>query len=321
VIPLDDNADRVMRRLSARGDPPIRDLPVAEARAATLATYAPLMPWFDPQMTAHSKRIVPAAQSINIPVGIFQPGGVQAKGVVIYFHGGGWVVGDTALLEAPCRLIAELAKVTVVSVDYRLAPEHPFPAAFEDCLAAVRWTAETLAPGLPAVVMGESAGGNLAAAVAANATSEVGVILAGQIMIVPALDPSMATDSWARFGEGYGLDRLDMRWFWDTYLQDPAHRFDPRVCPLEAGTLASCPAAAVVTCGYDPLQDEGREYAQRLAADGVPVNHIHLDSLPHGFFWMAGAVPAALAAVGQIATEVKRLVRDRSDSSSSGQDY
>jgi acetyl esterase len=218
------------------------------------------------------------------------------------------VVGDTLLLEPPARLVAELAQVTVVSVEYRRAPEDPFPAAFDDCLAAVRWASHKLADGLPVVVFGESAGGNLAAAVTASVAADPDVALAGQVVVVPALDPAMTTGSWARFGDGYGLDRGEMEWFWNSYLSDPSDRTDPRACPTLATSLGRCPPTTVVTCGYDPLQDEGDAFARLLDSAGVPLRHVHFDSLPHGFFWTAGSAPAALKALQHVAAEVERLV-------------
>ena len=263
------------------------------------------MPSFDSAATT-AEQVTLAGPDSPIEARVFRPTNVQARGVAVYLHGGGWVVGDTLLLEAPSRLISQWADVVVVSVEYRRAPEHPFPAAFDDCWAAVRWASAELAAGLPSVVVGESAGGNLAAAVAASTTRSEEVRLAGQVAVVPALDPAMDTESWAQFGSGFGLDREEMAWFWSSYLPRDVDRTDPRACPL-VGNLRWSPPTTVVTCGYDPLQDEGRAYSQRLVSHGVPVQHLHFDHLPHGFFWTAGASSAALEALERIAAEVRRL--------------
>lgn len=305
--PLDPDSERLLRTLANSGHPPIWEVPPVQARESCVGTYAPLMPRLDPGATTAQRSIIGAPHG-PIEIATIQPTLSASRGVGVYLHGGGWVVGDTLLLEAPARLVAELAEMTVVSVEYRRAPEDPFPAAFDDCLAAVRWASQELADGLPVVVFGESAGGNLAAAVTRSVTADSTVALAGQVVVVPALDPAMTTDSWARFGDGYGLDRGEMEWFWNSYLADPSDRADPRACPMLATSLGRCPPTTVVTCGYDPLQDEGKAYARQLQSAGVPLRHVHFDSLPHGFFWTAGISPAALQALQQVAAEVVRLV-------------
>jgi acetyl esterase len=215
-------------------------------------------------------------------------GAPQSGPLLVYFHGGGWVQGSLASHDRACRLLASMSGVRIVSVEYRLAPEHPFPAAAEDALAAYAAVAERHAElgGDPArlALGGDSAGGNLAAVTAQASCAEPGLPRpAFQLLIYPALDMSRRTDSRRLFGERFLLTEQSMSWYEEQYVPDPARRSDPRVSPLLAEDLGGVPPAYIATCLADPLRDEGEAYARRLHAAGVPVA-LQRHPLVHGFF-------------------------------------
>lgn len=226
-----------------------------------------------------------------IPVRVYTP--LEDRGrAVTYLHGGGWVLGDLDTHDPVCRRLANAVGGTVVAVDYRLAPEHPYPAALDDTMAALAWTAATF-PGRPHVVAGDSAGASLAGGAALRARDESGPSLAAQLLIYPATDPSMAMPSIARNGEGYFLTARDMAWFYDQYLPERAARSEPVVDLLRSPDLVGLPPAVVVTAEFDPLRDEGEAYADRLRAAGVPVRHVPGPGLIHGYFAFLGVVERA----------------------------
>ncbi|HLU60328.1 MAG TPA: alpha/beta hydrolase [Pseudonocardia sp.] len=226
-----------------------------------------------------------------VPVRVYTPTGDRGR-VITYLHGGGWVVGDLDTHDPVCRRVANAVGATVVAVDYRLAPEHPYPAPLDDAMAALAWTADRY-PGLPHVVAGDSAGASLAAGAALRARDGNGPALAAQLLVYPATDPSMSTPSMRDNGEGYFLTRADMAWFYDQYLPDRARRGEPHVDLLHAPDLAGLPPAVVATAEFDPLRDEGDAYAQRLRAAGVAVRHVPGPGLIHGYFAFLGVVAEA----------------------------
>jgi acetyl esterase len=203
---------------------------------------------------------------------------------LVYFHGGGWVLGSVITAHGVCAALAHESRYTVVSVDYRLAPEHPFPAAVEDAWAATTWVhkhgAELGAPG-PLAVGGDSAGGNLAAVMALRARDR-GLPLAFQLLVYPVMDADLDTTSYPENAQGYWLTRAGMAWFWDQYLPD-GDRFHPDASPLRAEDVSGTPPALVITAEYDPLRDEGEAYARRLEEAGVPVTLSRYDGLIHAF--------------------------------------
>ncbi len=207
--------------------------------------------------------------------------------VLVWFHGGGWVLGDLDSGDLPGRHLAARGGCVVVAVDYRLAPEHPFPAAFEDCMAATEWTianADSLGIDPSRVAVGgDSAGGNLAACVAVHAAAR-GIALAHQLLVYPVIAAEFDTASYEQFAEGFFLSRAGMQWFWDHYT-NADERQDPRVNP-RCGTLAGLPSAWVYTATCDPLCSEGRAYADELEAAGVAVERMEVDGAIHGVFSM-----------------------------------
>ncbi|MHA6793889.1 alpha/beta hydrolase [Pseudonocardia bannensis] len=226
-----------------------------------------------------------------VPVRLYTP--LEDRGrVITYLHGGGWVVGDLDTHDPVCRRVANSVGATVVAVDYRLAPEHPHPAALDDAMAALAWTADTF-PGRPHVVAGDSAGAALAAGAALRARDEGGPPLAAQLLVYPCTDPGMSMPSIRENGEGYFLTHADMTWFYDQYVPARSRREEPTVDLLHAPDLAGLPPAVVATAEFDPLRDEGDAYADRLRSAGVPVRHLPGPGLIHGYFAFLGVVDRA----------------------------
>lgn len=221
---------------------------------------------------------------------------------VMLFHGGGWVIGDLETHDNMARSICRDCTSVVVSVDYRLAPEAPFPAAVEDAVAATRWAGERLADlggSSKLAVAGDSAGGNLAAVVAQQLRDAGGPAIAAQLLVYPAVDVTGEYASRLENAEGYFLDLATMAWFMDHYAADAGVHEDPRLSPLRHHDLSGLPPAVVVTAEYDPLRDEGEAYARELAAAGVPVEVRRFDGMIHGFFDMGTFSPGAQAAVDE----------------------
>jgi acetyl esterase len=253
----------------------------------------------------------------NLPVRVYTP--VDAKdgatlASLVFYHGGGFVIGDLETHDDLCRGLANGSGCRVVAVDYRLAPEHPFPAAVEDCFAATRYVAShASAFGIdPArlAVGGDSAGGNLAAVVSQLAKVEGGPAIAFQLLIYPVtqLGADAETRSMRENGKGYFLEKEGMDWFTRCYAPDPRHRADPRLSPLLCTDLSGLPPAYVVTAGFDPLRDEGKDYADKLDAAGVPVTYVNYPGMVHGFFSMRGFIPKAREAVSAAAAAIREGV-------------
>jgi acetyl esterase len=228
-----------------------------------------------------------------LPVRIFTPDVDQPTGVVLYFHGGGWVIGDLDTTDEMNRMLCARSDAMVVSVDYRLAPEAPFPQGLEDCYTATLWAAENLATSGPLAVAGDSAGGNLAAAVCLLARERGGPDIAHQFLIYPVTDANFDRPSYVDNAEGYLLTRDMMRWFWMHYLPPGVEASHPLAAPLHAD-LNALPPATIVTAGYDPLRDEGLAFAAALTAAGVEVEHRDFDGMVHGFV----TFPAGLTQTG-----------------------
>jgi acetyl esterase len=310
---LDPQAQLLVFLSDNLGPPRSWRLPIAEARGyfdqgASSVDHA--LRW----SLGLEDRLIPGPAGA-IPIRIYRPAGLPRRApALVYYHGGGWVLGGIRSHDAACRALAEEAGVAVVSVDYRLAPEHRYPAAADDALAAFLWVArEAEALGLdPArlAVGGDSAGGNLAAVVSQDlrqgALGAGGPAPALQLLIYPATDMTRSLASHRKFASGYLLDDASMTWFLDAYAPDVARRLEPRASPLFADELAGLPPAIVLTAGYDPLRDEGRAYADRLEQAGVSVRYRCLEGMVHGFWSMAGVVAAAREAFGEAA----RLLRD-----------
>lgn len=248
----------------------------------------------------------PALDSVtDVPVGdlrvrVYRP---RTGRTLVWFHGGGWVTGDLDYSDELCRFLARDADCTVVSVDYRLAPEHPYPRPLADARAGLAWAAEHVAGDGVLAVGGDSAGGNLAAASARG--------VAFQVLVYPVTDHDSTRPSYLRHATAFPVGAEDMRWFWRHYVPDVAERDRPDVSPLRSADLSDLPPAHVVVAGHDPLHDEGVAYARKLRAAGVASTVRDYPSLPHGFFRFTGAVPAARAAVDELTDTVGKLFQTR----------
>lgn len=256
-------------------------------------------------------QVVPGPDG-DVPVRIAVPEVDDPTGVLVWFHGGGWVIGDLDTAEATQRRLAAAAGCVVVSVDYRLAPEHPAPAGIEDCWAATSWVADHLdelgAGGRPIAVGGDSAGGNLAALVAIRAAAEGGPPIALQLLAYPATDLTLGSPSIVENAEGYFLTADTMRWFTDHNLSGGLAADDPSVSPLFAldAALAGVAPALVLVAGYDPLRDEGRDYAEKLTAAGVRSELIEYPTMIHGFLAMATLTEVSDQAVADAAAALRQ---------------
>jgi acetyl esterase len=248
----------------------------------------------------------------EVPLRVYSPDADGPAPVLVYFHGGGWMLGTLDGVDDICRELATRVGAVVVSVDYRLAPEHPFPEPLADAYAAIEWaTAHADAFGGDPErvgVGGTSAGGNLAAAVALLAREHDGPDLAAQLLCYPITNHDFDTDSYAENASDYLLTRADMEWFWDQYLRSDVDGHNPFASPLRARDLSGLPPATVVTAGFDPLRDEGAAYADRLAMAGVPVEHLDYERLCHGFLSMTDAVDAAADAMGEVTASVRETL-------------
>jgi acetyl esterase len=248
----------------------------------------------------------------EIPVRIYNPEGPDPKPVLVWYHGGGWVIGDLEGADFGCRMMANAAGCVVVSIDYRLAPEHKFPAAADDCFAATKWVAENAASfgGDPArlAVGGDSAGGNLAAVVSQMAKAGGGPAISFQLLVYPVTDFGYHTQSYRDNAKGYLLTMESMEWFWNHYLNTTADGENPKASPLRAPDLSGLPRALVITAEFDPLRDEGEAYAGRLMEAGVPTSAVRFNGMIHGFY-ANGAIEDGINSLNLAADHLKRALR------------
>jgi acetyl esterase len=294
---LDPQARAVIEGAARRAAPALDSLGVAEARRLYRETRLRLAP---PGVeVAEVRDFSLAGPAGDIGARSYRPLGArpgEALPAVVYFHGGGWTCGDLDTHDSVCRGIAAHGRCAVVAVDYRMGPEHKFPAAVEDAAAAVRWVGKNAGSfaidAARLAVAGESAGGNLAA-VTAIALRDAEPGLAMQVLVYPVTDQAADTESLKRFAQGYSLTRDLLRWYQGHYLRDERDRADWRASPLRAREHSRLPSAYILTAGFDPLLDEGRAYAERLAQAGVPVTYECFEGQIHGFLPMGGAIAAA----------------------------
>lgn len=293
-----------LKRLDA---PPFHQLTPKQARAAVAADAKRLEP---PQAVAKIENRRVPGHGGWIPIRIYMPEGAAPLPVFVYYHGGGWVVGDVDSHEGLCTAIVNAAQCIVVSVDYRLAPEHKFPAAVDDAYAAARWVADNAASfgGDPErlAVGGDSAGGNLAAVVSLMARDRGMFQPVLQVLIYPVTDHNLHTPSYLENAEGYLLTREDMRWFWGHYLVHAEDGDHPYASPLRTSSLSGLPSALVITAEYDPLRDEGEAYAARLRSAGVPVTLSRYDGMIHAFIRRTERFDKARAAIVEVAGALKQ---------------
>jgi acetyl esterase len=299
---------QVAADLRARADlAPFFRMPPFEARAA-FESLAAAMPKLDEPIGAVEDRTIRGPGG-NIGLRIYTPLGQEARASVLFIHGGGWVIGSPRSHDDLCRSLCHRAGVKVASVDYRLAPEHKFPAALHDCYAALTWLAQESGGGRLAVA-GDSAGGNLSAALALYARDQGGPPLHLQVLIYPVTNHSLDTASYHQCAEGFGLMRDAMRYFWDCYLAQPSDGTQPYAAPLLAPDLRGLPPALIQTAQYDVLRDDGEAYAARLRRAGVPVECTRYLAMHHGFVQFAGQYAQGRVALQEIAARLVAMATE-----------
>jgi acetyl esterase len=299
----------LLELMEQRGLVPTHTLAYAEARRLYRERRAFTQP--PPPDIGALRELQASGPAGPIPLRMYRPLGAAPGAVLpvlVYFHGGGWVIGDLDTHDTLCRELANGAGIAVVSVDYRLAPEHRFPAAFDDSLAATRWVVDQAASlGLDAsrvALGGDSAGGNLAAAVSI-ALRDAGKAPAFQLLIYPATDQRRGQASYGMAVHRLTLSAQTVAYFHDFYITDPAHDLDWRASPLLAEDLSKLPPAFVLTAGHDPLRDEGLQYAQRLSESGVHATLVNFERQIHGFVLMGKVIDEAKAAVALCAAQLR----------------
>ena len=312
-MPLDPQLQAMRDQRERDRVAPLYEMSLAEARAADLASIR--ASGGTPEPVAEVRDLTIPGPGGDLPVRVYRPVSGTTLPVLVYFFGGGWVLGTIDTADGVARALANAAGVMVVVPGYRLAPEHPFPAALDDCYAAVRWVASG-ADGIGAdpgriAVGGDSAGGNLAAAVALRARDD-GLALSGQLLVYPNTDQLADDESMRSADDRYLFNHHSVAWYRQHYLADPGDAASPFASPLRAESLAGLPPALVITAEYDPLRDQGEAYARRLADEGVPALVTQYPGMTHGFFTMAGTVDASRKAIASAAEQLRTwLVPDR----------
>jgi acetyl esterase len=293
VTDLDSDLAAVVEDVRAAGVPEWHQLSVEAARRVEDEVFTP----DDRLEVAFVRDLAFDGPADDVPVRVYHDDPNQPAPVVVFYHGGGWTLGTLDSIGGVCRELARRAGCVVVSVDYRLAPEHPFPAALDDAYAALEWTVENADAfgGDPerVSVAGTSAGGNLAAAVSLRARDVDGPDLAHQTLLYPMIDRDTDRASYREHGDGPLLTRANVEWFWDQYCRSPVDAEHPYASVLRARDHGNLPPATVVTAGHDPLRDEGRAYASKLNRAGTTVEHLHYPTMAHGFLSLTDDVPAA----------------------------
>ncbi|WP_435077463.1 alpha/beta hydrolase [Halococcus sp. AFM35] len=304
----DPQVQQLLETIERQRTPPTHGMSVATARDRLDRLFTTP----DPEPVGDIENFAIEGPDRPLPVRVYAPEtGTEPYGVFVTFHGGGWVVGSLDTHDPVCRALANAAECLVVSVDYRLAPEHPFPAAVEDCYAAVEWAAayadelggdpERIAVG------GDSAGGNLAAAVTLAARDRDGPELRHQSLVYPSVNsPTVKQfDSYEENAEGYLLELESAEWYYERYLQHPTDARNEYAAPLLARDLSTLPPATVITAGFDPLRDEGFAYADRLDAAGVAVTHEHFEGMIHGFLNLVDTIDRSRDAIAVLAADLE----------------
>jgi acetyl esterase len=310
---LHPQARALLDLIEKSGLPPTHLLSPADARRAYRDRRGYAQP--EPPQVAEVRDLTAAGPHGDIPLRLFRPKGSGAEAVLpvlVYYHGGGWVIGDLDTHDTLCRELSNGSGACVIAVDYRMGPEHRFPAAVDDCIAATGWVRDNAA-GLKVdaqriAVGGDSAGGNLAAAVAIAARNAGDLPVRYQLLIYPATDQRRGASSHTSNGQGYLLTSDSMQYFHDHYLIDDRHDHDWRASPLLCNNLENLPPALVITAGFDPLRDEGMQYAQALTAAGNSAVQVCFERQIHGFITMGRVLDDANVAVRLCAAELRRAL-------------
>jgi acetyl esterase len=302
-VPLDPEVLAMRERSERAGTRPLYTMSLREARAADLAAIQAASGGGEPVHEV-TDLTIPGPDG-DLPARLYRPDPAPGKPVLVYFFGGGWTLGSIETSDGVCRTLANATGALVLAPGYRLAPEHRFPAAVHDCFAAVAWVAAH-GEGIGAdparvAVGGDSAGGNLAAAVTLLARERGGPALAAQLLVYPNTDYLSDTPSLRENTDPYLFNRTSVGWYWGHYLASPSDGADPLASPLRAGDLSGLPPALVITAEYDPLRDQAEEYAAALAKAGVPVVASRYDGMVHGFFCLSGTLSAGRRALDEAA--------------------
>jgi acetyl esterase len=309
-MPLDPQARMLLDQMQSMGTPPLHTMSVPDARQLMESMNVLIGAGEEVQHVEDRELPGPAGP---IPARLYRPAGNGPLPLLVYFHGGGWVLGGLASHDNVCRSLANGAGCAVLAIDYRLAPEHRFPAAVDDCYAATVWAAanaEALGCDPKRIAVGgDSAGGNLAAVISQIAHDRGTPGLRFQLLAYPATDAAYDTASYRENATGYLLELEDMHWFYDHYLDAVADRSDPRASPLRARDLRGLPPALVITAEFDPLRDEGEAYAGRLREAGVPVTLHRYDGMIHGFFSMGPLLDQGKQAVAEAVAALRAAFR------------
>jgi acetyl esterase len=308
-MPVDPQIQALLDK--GTGVPATHTLPVAEARRLYEARVAVMAP---PAKVAKVEQRLIDGPGGPLRLRLYTPAGSGPFPLMVFFHGSGFVLCSLDTHDGMCRNLAAGIGCVVVSVDYRLAPEHKFPAGPDDCLMATRWAAahaaEIGADASRILLAGDSAGGNMAAVTALRVRDEGGPALAGQMLLYPVTDyHTPGTPSYVENADGYGLTRDTMEWFWAHYLADAAHADHPHASPLRAPDLSRLPAAYVMSAEYDPLRDEAERYGERLRAAGVPAEITRRPGMNHGFLFWVGLVGGADSAMADACAWARRILR------------
>ncbi|HEX7928881.1 MAG TPA: alpha/beta hydrolase [bacterium] len=295
--------------IRARNVPPHYKLPPVEARA-NMEKSRTLFRQPEEFALGRVEALSIPGPAGKIPARLYAPDATPGRPLIVFYHGGGWVIGSLDTHDDFCRRMAKLVNAVVVAVDYRLAPEHRFPAAIDDAYAATKWVAANAkqlgGDASRLVVMGDSAGGNLAAVVALMARDQGGPAIAQQVLIYPATHHDFSLPSVKKYGEGFLLTSIGMEWFWNHYLGGQDGK-DWRASPMSAKTLKGLPPAYVLIAEYDVLRDEGELYAARLQKEGVPTKMVLAEEMIHGFVTMS-VVARTLEIIGDMAAAVRAQV-------------
>lgn len=310
-MPLDPHIAGLLSMMADAGLPPMHEGTPEAARAQYLAmTQGARGPEQVIPVASTEERSIPGAEG-QLKARVYRPEGEGPFPTVVFFHGGGWVIGDLDTHDNMARNLCRGSAAVVVSVDYRLAPEHPFPAAVDDALASARWIAEHLEEfgGDPRFgIAGDSAGGNLSAVVA-QMLRDAGTPLAGQLLIYPAVDAKGEYPSRVENAKGYFLEKETMDWFYGHYAGAWEDATDPRLSPLYGADLSALPPTLIVTAEFDPLRDEGEAYGEALRSAGVETEVRRYDGMIHGFFDMGAVSPAAQAAIDESCGRFGEMLR------------
>ena len=301
---------KLLKEIADSGAPELWEVPVSVSRSfsqAQLKIAADCVP-----IHSITDRYIPGPTA-DLHVRIFRPSNADNLPCIIYFHGSGWTLGFIDLFNPCLSLLSQQSDSIVVAVNYQKAPEHPFPEPFDDCYASLEWVVNNAndlgVDSFNISVGGDSAGGNLAAAVALKSRDENLISLASQLLVYPCTNMDFSTDSYTELAEGFGLTTKAMQWFWDQYIQDLRHTENPYACPARATSFKDLPPTVIITAQYDPLISDGENYKTLLENDGVPVVYKQFDGVIHGFFRAPEITSVSNEAIAYVSKELKKFRR------------